>query len=232
MKYYFFLLSALIIFGCADNQSKMNDQKNEESSALEVEVPFDWQGHRGARGLLPENTVPAFLKALEFPKISTLELDVVVSKDQQIVVSHEPWLSHHICSHSDGHPVSEQEETVLNIYQMTYAQIKSYDCGQRGNERFPEQEKIAVSKPTLSNVVLQVEAQCQQTNRKKTFYNIEIKSRPNGIALKRRRLSSLHACYYRKWSNWASRIERVFNHLINALCRLFISWIVPLLQHY
>ncbi len=65
---------------------------------------FDWQGHRGCRGLMPENTIPAFLKALEYP-VTTLELDLAVSKDYTLIVSHEPWMSEHICSKPDGTPV-------------------------------------------------------------------------------------------------------------------------------
>ena len=114
---------------------------------------FDWQGHRGARGLLPENTIPAFLKALEFPKLTTLELDLAVSKDNQLIVSHEPWMSALICSHPDGRPVEEDEEQELRIYEMTLAQIQAFDCGQRGNANFPEQTPQAVFKPTLEAVV-------------------------------------------------------------------------------
>ena len=46
---------------------------------------FDWQGHRGARGLVPENTIPSFLKALEYG-VNTLEMDVAVSKDKKIII--------------------------------------------------------------------------------------------------------------------------------------------------
>jgi len=61
------------------------------SQAQETEnKPFDWQGHRGARGLAPENAISAFLTALSFSKITTLELDVVISADGKVVVSHEP----------------------------------------------------------------------------------------------------------------------------------------------
>jgi glycerophosphoryl diester phosphodiesterase len=51
-----------------------------------------FQGHRGCRGLLPENTIPAFLEALKYP-IDYLELDVCLSKDLDVVVSHEPYMN-------------------------------------------------------------------------------------------------------------------------------------------
>lgn len=139
---------------------------------------FDWQGHRGARGLLPENTVPAFLKALEYPQIKTLELDLAVSQDSLLVVSHEPWMSHHICSHPNGQPVNKSEEEALLLFQMPYAQIKTYDCGSRGNKHFPEQTPMAVHKPLLREVVNAVNAYCTEHNRPQPRYNIEIKHDP------------------------------------------------------
>ena len=68
----------------------------------------DMQGHRGARGLVPENTVPAFLRAL-VEGVTTLEMDVVISKDGQVVVSHEPYMSSSICSKPNGEPVGFEE---------------------------------------------------------------------------------------------------------------------------
>jgi len=140
--------------------------------------PFDWQGHRGARGLLPENTVPAFLKALEYPRVKTLELDLAVSQDSQLIVSHEPWMSHHICSHPDGRPVTEAEEDGLLIFQMSYHSVKQYDCGSRGNPRFPEQQAQPAYKPLLREVVQEADAFAKQQQRPLPRYNIEIKLEP------------------------------------------------------
>jgi glycerophosphoryl diester phosphodiesterase len=142
-----------------------------------MSVTFDWQGHRGARGLLPENSIPSFLKALEYP-ILTLELDVVISRDSQVILSHEPWMSADICSKPDGSPVSKDEEQSLNLFQLTAAEIRSYDCGNRGNSRFPQQQAMTVHKPSLNEVVKAVRQYCQEHNRAEPFYNIEIKSRP------------------------------------------------------
>jgi glycerophosphoryl diester phosphodiesterase len=141
--------------------------------------PFDWQGHRGARGLLPENTVPAFLKALEYPQVKTLELDLAVSQDSQLVVSHEPWMSHHICSHPDGRPVTEAEEDELLIFQMPYDSVRQYDCGSRGNARFPQQQAQPAYKPLLREVVQEAEAFAKQQERALPRYNIEIKLEPD-----------------------------------------------------
>lgn len=136
---------------------------------------FDVQGHRGARGLKPENTVPAFLTALDYG-VTTLELDVVITKDKQVVVSHEPWMNFAICTTPEGQPISEKEEKNFNIYQLTYEEVKKFDCGSIGNARFPEQEKMKVSKPLLSDVIVAAENHIKSYTRYEVDYNIEIKS--------------------------------------------------------
>jgi len=145
---------------------------------MDLNRKIDWQGHRGCRGLMPENTIPAFIKALEFP-IQTLELDVAVSKDKQIIVTHEPWFSETICSHPDGSPVTEEEAKTLLIYEMTYEEIKSYDCGLREHPKYPEQQKLATHKPSFKDMVRAVDAHCEANNIPKVNYDIEIKSQPS-----------------------------------------------------
>lgn len=151
---------------------------DEEEKNISNNTSIDWQGHRGARGLFPENTTPSFLKALEYPKIRTLEMDVAVTKDSVVILSHEPWMSHKICSRMEGLPVTPEEEQELFIYQMTYEEVKSFDCGSRGNDQFPEQKPLQVYKPSLAEVVEAVENYCIRSSREKPYYNIEIKSKP------------------------------------------------------
>lgn len=137
------------------------------------ERQLDIQGHRGARGLMPENTMPAFEKAIDLG-VTTLELDVVISKDNQVVVSHEPFMNHLITSDIDGDIISEDTERSYNIYTMSFDSIRLYDCGSKRHPEFPLQEKIAVSKPLLSDVIDMAEARSNKTIK----YNIEIKSKP------------------------------------------------------
>jgi len=141
---------------------------------------IDWQGHRGARGLLPENTIPSFLIALSFPKVKTLEMDVVVSKDHQIIISHEPYFSHQITTKASGAAVTEVEEKMLNIYEMTLEQIKTFDVGKRGNTKFPDQVAMATQKPTFKSMVKAVDEYCKKNNRSLARFNIELKSDPKG----------------------------------------------------
>ncbi len=140
---------------------------------------FDVQGHRGARGLRPENTIPAFLTALD-SGVMTLEMDVVITKDKQVVLSHEPFMSASICLDTAGNSFSDKDEKKFNIYEMTYAQVKRFDCGSKVNEKFPEQQKIAVSKPLLTEVVQAVENHIKSFTQYEVDYNIEIKSTPEG----------------------------------------------------
>ncbi len=151
-------------------------------STAEAQRNMDWQGHRGARGLLPENTVPAFLKALEF-EVTTLELDLAVSKDNILIVSHEPWMSEAICSKPDGSPVDSNEAKTLKIRDLTYEQIKQYDCGSRGNARFPQQQPMKVHKPSLADVVEAVRSHCKEKNRELPRFNIELKCLPEGYGI-------------------------------------------------
>ncbi|MCA4898487.1 MAG: glycerophosphodiester phosphodiesterase [Cytophagales bacterium] len=136
---------------------------------------FDVQGHRGARGLKPENTIPAFLTALDYG-VTTLELDVVITKDKKVVVSHEPWMFSGICLTPNGNTISEKDEKRYNIYELTYEEVKKFDCGSIGNARFPEQEKIKISKPLLSDVIVAAETHIKSYTRYEVDYNIEIKS--------------------------------------------------------
>lgn len=135
---------------------------------------FDWQGHRGARGLYPENTVGSMLEALKYP-VTTLELDVVLSKDQNVIVSHEPWMNKEICLDPEGKRIKGRE---FNIYKLTLDQIIKFDCGSIPYDRFPEQQNVTVGKPKLETLLDVTEATLKQLNRKEVGYNIEIKSSP------------------------------------------------------
>jgi len=134
---------------------------------------IDVQGHRGCRGLLPENSLPAFKSAIELG-VTTLEMDLAISKDKQVVVSHEPFMSSAYCLDPEGKEITMEDEKAYNFYQMTYDSIKQFDCGSKVYERFPNQEKIKVYKPLLSEVFVLSEE--LNPNIK---YNIEIKSHPD-----------------------------------------------------
>lgn len=139
---------------------------------------FDIQGHRGCRGLLPENTIEAFLQALQIG-VPTLEMDTVISKDHKVVVSHDTYMCCEICTQPNKEEINEGNEKQFNLYQMNYAEIQLFDCGLKPHPRFPNQKRQAAHKPLLSGVVQAVNEYAQKTDRKMpVFYNIETKSKP------------------------------------------------------
>ncbi|HET9486495.1 MAG TPA: glycerophosphodiester phosphodiesterase [Chryseosolibacter sp.] len=148
--------------------------------SAQIYIPvFDLQGHRGARGLRPENTIPAFIIALD-SGVTTVELDVAITRDKRIVVSHEPWMSASICQRPDGSAISEKEEKSFNLYEMNYDDIAKFDCGSKGNEKFPEQVTMKVAKPLLEDVIIAIEHHIKSHLLYEVDYNIEIKSSPAG----------------------------------------------------
>ena len=161
------LILVLLIPGLAIAQKKTYTPK------------FDVQGHRGCRGLRPENAIPAFLLALD-SGVTTLEMDVVITRDRQVVVSHEPWMSGSICLDAAGKEINAKDSLKHNIFAMSYEEVRQYDCGSKGNERFPEQLKITAYKPLLADVIVAVENHIKNHTKYEVDYNIEIKSDPLG----------------------------------------------------
>ncbi|HEU4859178.1 MAG TPA: glycerophosphodiester phosphodiesterase [Chitinophagaceae bacterium] len=149
-----------------------------QSSPLGAER-LDVQGHRGCRGLMPENTIPAMLKALDLG-VTTLEMDVVVSKDNKIVVSHEPWFDAEISTKPDGSFIKPGEAMQYNIFQMNYDEIAKYDVGMKPHPRFPNQQKIKVIKPLLADLFDSVAENMKIRRRPFPYFNIETKCLPAG----------------------------------------------------
>lgn len=135
---------------------------------------FEVQGNRGARGLMPENTIPGMIKALE-NGATTLKMEVVISKDKQVVVSQEPYFNHVISISPDGEEITLKNEKKFNIYKMNYDEIKQFDVGSKPNPRFPYQEKFRVEKPLLGDLIDKVELFVTKKKMPKPHYNIETK---------------------------------------------------------
>ena len=149
------------------------------SSGAFSQNTFDIEGHRGCRGLYPENTIVAFINAVKLG-VNTLEMDMQITKDGKIVISHDPYMGDNICSTPDGKPVSSTDVDKYKIYTLTYDEIKKFDCGSRGNAKFPEQQKVATAKPLLIDVIDTVEKYIKEHNLPPVKYNIETKSTPAG----------------------------------------------------
>ncbi|WP_286761264.1 glycerophosphodiester phosphodiesterase family protein [Salegentibacter sp. UBA1130] len=160
----------LISLSCKNKQEEgAKIQKNEEE--LQVKV----QGHRGDRGNFPENTIPAFISAVK-KGVDVIELDVVISKDKKVVVSHEPFMHSLYVLTPSGDSISEDKQESFNIYKMPYDSIKKFDSGSKGNRLFPNQQKQKTYKPLLSGAIDSVETYIAENNLKPVSYNIELKS--------------------------------------------------------
>lgn len=142
-----------------------------------MQIVFDKQGHRGCRGLMPENTIPAMITALNLG-VNTLEMDIVFTKDKKAILSHEPFFNHEITTKPDGSFIDEKEEKNYNIYQMTYEQVKTFDVGMKPHPRFPQQQKMKATKPLLSDVIDSVNKDMMTRKRPFPYYNIETKTQP------------------------------------------------------
>lgn len=124
-------------------------------------------GHRGARAILPENTIPAFDYALEVG-VDVIELDMAVTKDKHVIVNHDLVVDTNICKYKNP---------VKPIYELTLKEIKKIDCGSIKNPRFPKQKPIPGTKiPTLDEVFSFVK-NSKHANAKTVQFNIETKSK-------------------------------------------------------
>lgn len=129
-------------------------------------------GHQGARGIMPENTVQGMIKALDLD-VNVLNMGVVISKDEQVVLSHEPYFNNEISLRPDGKPISFKDEKKYNMFKMDYAEIRKFDVGSKLHTRFPGQMKVKAYKPLLAEVIDSVEAYVKKNKLTKPLYNIE-----------------------------------------------------------
>lgn len=170
-KHIFLIAMAFTTFlGC---KSKFPQQK----SAIQV------QAHRGDRGYFPENTLPAFYSAVD-KGADVIELDLVISKDKKVVVSHDTFMNSAYISWPNGKPVAKDEEKKSNLYQMDYDSIRSYDAGFRVNSSFPDQKSIKSYKPLFSEMIDSVENYIVKNKKQRIRYNIEIKSGAGDYGIK------------------------------------------------
>lgn len=138
------------------------------SPAPELSAQFDLQGHRGARARFPENTLPAFRHALACG-CTTWELDLAVSKDSILVVSHEPWLRPGLCLGPKGEPIASHDAFFL--YSHPASDLEECDCGSLPDPKFPNSTRIPTPKPRLEDVV--------RIATDTTRFNLEIKYFPD-----------------------------------------------------
>ena len=140
---------------------------------------LDVQGHRGGMGLMPENTIAAMLNGVKLG-VKTLELDVVISSDGKVVVSHDPYMSADFMLKPDGSEITKKEQAGIALFQMSYDSISHFDAGLKPHPMFPQQVKMKTHKPLLSELIDSVENYVKKNQLKPVYYNIETKISPAG----------------------------------------------------
>lgn len=137
---------------------------------------FDLQGHRGARGLAPENTLPAFAAALSVG-VTTLELDAGITRDGVVVISHERALHPDIVRGPEGRWLEKPGPT---LHSLTYAEVAQYDVGRLNPAReyaksHPAQKPVDGARiPRLADVF----ALARKSGNASVRFNIEAKTSP------------------------------------------------------
>lgn len=157
---------SLIIAGCASSRKTTKEA-----------VSFYKVGHRGARGLMPENTIPAFEKGIE-AGANTIEFDVHITKDHLVVVYHDNSFTPSYTTKPDGSDITKEERKKYTFYQMNYADIRKFVIGEKEYPAFPEQQRMKTYAPLLSEMIDSVEAYTESNHYEPVIYLLEIKSNP------------------------------------------------------
>lgn len=151
------------------------EAKKENSQSTDRQ--FETHAHRGNRGGQPENTIVSMIDAMDIG-VTTLEMDLQITKDKKVIVSHDAYFNQNITTTPDGKFLTGDEARNRILYTMTYDSISKYDVGLKPNPNFPLKKNIAAKKPLLSDLLSATEAHAKEKNIS-IHYNIEIKSRPN-----------------------------------------------------
>lgn len=161
---------------------------------------IDVQAHRGGAGLHPENTIEAMKHALDMG-VNTLELDLQLTGDGQVIVSHDSYFHHRYAIRPDGSPVLKDEPKEY-LYTMPYDSILKYDVGSRQSEVWPQKACYPAVKPLAKDLIQFVEQYTKEMGYSPVRYNIEVKSSAKSG----------------EGTNWAN-----YDALADACCKLLIS---------
>jgi glycerophosphoryl diester phosphodiesterase len=175
MRKYLTLSTIIILFSCSSSKKHQTKPWVAPIDYNKMQTTFDYQGHRGCRGLMPENTIPAMVNALGMG-VTTLEMDVVITKDKKLILSHEPFFNHEITTKPDGSFIAEKDEKNYNMYLMNYSDIIKYDVGMKPHSRFAQQQKMKAVKPLLADVFASIKQEMMTRKRPYPLFNVETKT--------------------------------------------------------
>ena len=173
MKKFNFLLTSVSVLSLSISSCNTPKQVSMQNPDFPT---FSYEGHRGARGLYPENSIGAMKVAIDLPKVTTLEMDCHITKDKKVVVYHDDYLNPKFVTYTDGKEL-KGKDIKGTIYSYSWKELKAFDLGLKGNIDFPEQKKISTSIALLSDLIEQSEAYAKEKRQSPMFYNIETKSK-------------------------------------------------------
>lgn len=136
---------------------------------------FEIHAHRGGAALYPENTIEAMLHAVSIG-VRTIELDLHISSDNQVIVSHDFYMNSNKVLTPEGKKIGSLKQFYLRLFSMPYKEIKTYDVGSLPQSQYPKRKNCKAYIPLLSELIDQVEAYTVRNGIEPVTYNIEIKS--------------------------------------------------------
>lgn len=164
-------LGGLLLFNACNSVPS-----HQRSMSDETFPAFSYEGHRGARGLYPENSIGAMKTAIDLPNVTTLELDCHITNDKRVIVYHDPYLNPKFVQYHNGKPLAGKDHKGI-IYDYSYSDLAQFDIGSKPYEDYPQQKNIPTSISLLSDLIGESEAYAKEKRDSPMFYNIETKSK-------------------------------------------------------
>lgn len=152
-----------------------SQHKNADTANMENFPSFFKEGHRGTRGLMPENTIAAMEKGIAVGA-NVVELDVQISSDNKVMVSHDPYINRLFSLLPDGSEIAEADAKKYILHQMPYDSIRKFDVGSKDYPDFPQQKKMKAYIPLLGELIDSVEHYTKEKGFAPVIYNVEIKA--------------------------------------------------------
>ncbi len=152
-----------------------------EKESFKANIPesypkgFWLEGHRGARGLSPENTIPSMKTAIDHGA-NFIEVDIYITKDGQALIAHDPYPNIQHTLFEDGSEITAEQAKQYVWRQMNYEDIRKFDVGSKPFPAYPEQVNIKTYMPLLGELIDSIEAYTAEKNITPVIYNIEVKT--------------------------------------------------------
>src|SRR5688500_10629727 len=124
----------LVLLNSCSSSQKTNPGIPGQSTGMQLPA-FNKEGHRGTRGLMPENTIPSMYTAIDH-NVNIVEVDVVISRDNKVAISHDVYFHPDITTTPDGRNLDSREAQRHLLFEMDYDSIGTYDVGLKPHKDF------------------------------------------------------------------------------------------------